>query len=135
MSLLAELSSDGVELPQAGDARRLALGRAAWAQALAAPGDTAAARARAWSTTPGGRRLLESIFGNSPFLSGLAVGEWGFLTHLVEAGGEPVLAEIVAAVETGGDAAEDMPALMRRLRVARRRVALSVAVCDLAGIW
>ena len=133
MSLLSELSS---ESPQAGDARRLALGRAAWEEALdAAADDPVAARARAWSRTPAGRRLLAAIFGNSPFLSGLAVREWGFLTHLVEAGGEPAFAEIVAAVNAGDDTADDTAALMRRLRLAKRRVSLSVAVCDLAGAW
>ena len=133
MSLLSDLSS---ESPQAGDARRLALGRAAWEEAVdAAADDPVAARARAWSGTPPGRRLLAAIFGNSPFLSGLAVGEWGFLTHLVEAGGEPAFAEIVAAVDAGDDADDDTAALMRRLRLAKRRVSLSVAVCDLAGAW
>ena len=131
MSLLSDLSS---ELPPAGDARRLAIGRAAWEEALAAAGaDPVAARARAWSMTPAGRRLLAAIFGNSPFLSGVAVREWGFLTHLVEVGGEPVVAEIIAALDARDDIAEDAAALMRRLRVAKRRVSLSVAVCDLAG--
>jgi glutamate-ammonia-ligase adenylyltransferase len=133
MSMLSDLSS---ELPQAGDQRRLAIGRGAWEAALAAAGvDPAAARARAWSASPAGRRLLASIFGNSPFLSGVAVREWGFLTRLVEAGGEPVFAEIVAALDARDDEAEDAAALMRRLRVAKRRVSLSVAVCDLAGSW
>jgi glutamate-ammonia-ligase adenylyltransferase len=131
--LLSDLSS---ELPEASDLRRLALGRAAWEEALAAAGaDPAADRARAWSTTPAGSRLLAAIFGNSPFLSGVAVKEWAFLTRLVEAGGAPVLSEVIAAVSGGDDSGEDAAALMRRLRVAKRRVSLSVAVCDLAGSW
>ncbi len=34
-----------------------------------------------------------------------------------------------------GDRGEDIAALMRRLRVAKRRVALLAAVADLAGAW
>jgi [glutamine synthetase] adenylyltransferase / [glutamine synthetase]-adenylyl-L-tyrosine phosphorylase len=136
MSLLSDLSGDRVELPQAGDARRLALGSAAWEEALAAAAaDPVAARARAWSTTPDGRRLLESIFGNSPFLSGIAIREWGFLTQLVESGGERVFAEIVAALDARDDDAEESAALMRRLRIAKQLVSLTVAVCELTGSW
>jgi [glutamine synthetase] adenylyltransferase / [glutamine synthetase]-adenylyl-L-tyrosine phosphorylase len=136
MTLLSALLTDDADLPQAGDARRLALGHAAWAEALAeAADDPAADRARAWSATPIGRRLLASIFGNSPFLSGVAAKEWNFLTRLVEEGGERVFEEIIMAVEVRTDEDGDTAALMRRLRVARRRVALAAAVCELTGCW
>ncbi len=122
--------------PQAADTRRLAIGFEAWRDALgAAGGDPAAQRAAEWGATPSGRSLLAAIFGNSPYLSGLAVKEWAFLTRLVEAGAEPLLAESLAAVDAAGDPDEDIAALMRRLRVAKRRVALLAAVCDLGGSW
>jgi glutamate-ammonia-ligase adenylyltransferase len=122
--------------PQPADARLLALGFEAWNEALAAAADDPAAQsAQGWSTLPQGKRLLASIFGNSPFLSGLAVKEWQFLTRLVENGADPLFDEIAGAVEQQGDRGEDTPGLMRRLRVAKRRTALLAAVAELAGTW
>ena len=73
MKLLSHLSRDGEGLPGPADERRLALGFAAWHEALAlAPGDPTGEEARRWSATRRGKRLLTSIFGNSPFLSEVA---------------------------------------------------------------
>ena len=136
MGLLAHLSADGEGLPRPADQRWLALGFEAWDEALAAAADDPFARtARGWSTAPAGRRLLASIFGNSPFLSGLAVKEWQFLTRLVKEGPEPLFAGLATAVEDPADSGEDTTALMRRLRLAKRRTALLAAVAELAGSW
>jgi glutamate-ammonia-ligase adenylyltransferase len=138
MTLLSKFSADGDGLPLPADARRLALGFEAWDEALALAAvadDPAALAARDWSRSPAGRRLLASIFGNSPFLSGLAVREWPLLHRLVEEGPDPLFAEIAAAVEDCLDHGEDTAALMRRLRIAKRRTALIAAVGELAGVW
>ena len=136
MKLLSFLSPDGAGFPQPADHRRLALGFEAWHEALAlAPDDPWSARARYWSATPAGGELLTSVFGNSPFLSGLAVKEWAFLTRLVEDGPDQAFAEIASSVDDRGDRGEDRAALMQRLRVARRRTALLAAVAELAGAW
>ena len=75
MKLLSHLSQNGHALPLPADARRLALGFSAWEAALAeAQDESRAALARQWSTTAAGRDLLAAIFGNSPFLSGVAIG-------------------------------------------------------------
>jgi len=129
MKLLSHLSPYGDGLPEPADARRLALGFEAWNEALAlAPDDPEDNLARQWSEAPSGKRLLASIFGNSPFLSGIAVKEWAFLTRLVEEGPDPLFAGIAADVEKTEDLGEDTAAVMRRLRVARRRVALVAAL-------
>ena len=136
MKLLSHLSPGGEGLPEPADARRLTLGLEAWREALAVTrGDPAVDAARRWSATPRGKRLLASIFGNSPFLSGVAVKEWAFLTRLVEEGADPLFAEIAAAIELPTDLGEDTAALMRRLRVAKRQVALAAAVAELVGAW
>ena len=57
------------------------------------------------------------------------------MTRLLEEGVDPVFSEIAASVESDEDVGEDTPALMRRLRVAKRRVALLAAVAELAGTW
>jgi glutamate-ammonia-ligase adenylyltransferase len=136
MELLARLSLDDGGLPRPADRRRLSLGLEAWHAALAdaEPGPATAA-ARDWSRSLSGEQLLGSIFGNSPFLSGLAVREWQFLTRLVEAGPDPLFTEIAAAIEDPEEHDKDAPALMRRLRIAKRRTALLAAVAELAGVW
>src|SRR4029077_5162980 len=135
MKLLSHLSPEGNGLPEPADARRVALGFEAWHEALAAEGQPRSANAPRWSATPVGTRLLGSIFGNSPFLSSVAVREHEFLTRVVEGDADPLFAETVAAVESCEDLAEDTTALMRRLRIAKRRVALLAAVAELAGAW
>ena len=142
MNLLSYPSSDSAEnggaLPLPADARLLALGEAAWEEALAAAGDAAAA-ARAWSATPAGRSLLAAIFGNSPFLSGVAAREWAFLTRLVENGADATFDAVIADAKRPIDgeeiSGEGGAGLMRRLRVARRRVALTAGIAELAGAW
>src|SRR5215831_12333235 len=112
MKLLSLLSPNGEGLPQPADSRRLALGFDAWAEVLAlAHGDPASDIARRWSATSAGKRLLAAIFGNSPFLTGVAVKEWAFLTRLVEQGPDPLFEEISAGVEGTEDLGEDTAAL------------------------
>ncbi len=136
MKLLSHLSPDGGGLPLPADPRRLELGLAAWREALSEAGDAGAAeRARAWSAAPAGGRLLAAIFGNSPFLGGAAVREWEFLTRLVEDGADAAFAEILAATARRDDGGESRAEMMRRLRIAKRRVALAAAVAELAGYW
>jgi [glutamine synthetase] adenylyltransferase / [glutamine synthetase]-adenylyl-L-tyrosine phosphorylase len=136
MKLLSHLSQDCEGLPGPADERRLALGFAAWHEALAvAPRDPPGDAARRWSATRRGKCLLTSIFGNSPFLSEVGAKEWAFLTRLVEEGADPLFAEIIAAIELPADRSEDTTALMRRLRIAKRRIALVAAVAELVGAW
>ena len=135
MTLLSHLSPDRGGLPRPADARRLALGVAAWDEALAAADPAEAARARAWSATQAGRALLAAVFGNSPFLSGVAAAEWAFLTRLVENGADSAFDDILAAARLRQDSGENRAALMRCLRIAKRRVALTAAVAELAGTW
>jgi [glutamine synthetase] adenylyltransferase / [glutamine synthetase]-adenylyl-L-tyrosine phosphorylase len=136
MKLLSDFSPDGGELPQPADERRLAIGFDAWDEALAAArGDPLSELARDWSTAPRGRRMLAAIFGNSPYLSSIAIKEWPFLTSLVEAGPDRLFSEILADIEGIDDPGEDTPTLMRRLRIAKRRVALLAAVAELTGVW
>jgi glutamate-ammonia-ligase adenylyltransferase len=136
MKLLSHLSPDGDGLPKPADARRLSLGFEGWSETLAlAQGTHASDLARQWSAAGAGKHLLASVFGNSPFLSGLAIQEWAFLTRLVEEGPDPIFGEITAGVEQTEDLGEDTAAVMRRLRIARRRVALVAALAELAGVW
>jgi len=130
MTLLSHLSPDSGGLPSPADAHRRSLGIAAWNEALDAGDHPQRQRARAWSTTARGDRLLGAIFGNSPFLSGVAVAEWAFLTRLVEEGLDRPFDEILADTEKTEDRGEIRAALMQRLRIGKRRVALLTAIGD-----
>ncbi|MBV9904692.1 MAG: bifunctional [glutamine synthetase] adenylyltransferase/[glutamine synthetase]-adenylyl-L-tyrosine phosphorylase, partial [Alphaproteobacteria bacterium] len=79
------------------------------------------------------RPTLEAAFGNSPFLARLAVREHAILRTL--------LADPHAAVATANDlalsasTAETQADAMARLRIAKRRAALAIALADIAGLW
>jgi glutamate-ammonia-ligase adenylyltransferase len=137
VKLLSHLSpdraKDGGKLPLPGDERLLALGQSAWDEALTEAHADAKA-AHAWSETPAGRRLLAAIFGNSPFLTSVAVREWQFLTHLVREGADPAFDALIGETTQPIDG-EDRAALMQRLRIVRRRVALTAALAELSGAW
>jgi glutamate-ammonia-ligase adenylyltransferase len=82
----------------------------------------------------GFRALLSAAAGNSPYLARIMLREPGFLSQLLAEGPDACLAALDS--EALAIASEsDLPAAMRRLRVARRRVALAVALADVAGLY
>ena len=118
VTLLSHLSPDGDGLPQAADARRLALGFEAWTRAVAgAAEDPRADAARRWSAAPPGRRLLGAIFGNSPFLSGGRGQGMGIPDPPCRGRCRPALRrDCRMQSRLRADLGEDTAALMRRLR-------------------
>ncbi|MCW5745564.1 MAG: bifunctional [glutamine synthetase] adenylyltransferase/[glutamine synthetase]-adenylyl-L-tyrosine phosphorylase [Alphaproteobacteria bacterium] len=76
--------------------------------------------------------LLDALFGNSPFLSELALSDPDFAALLWRQGPDRAIA---AALEGLDAAAESTAALRAALRRAKRRVALLTAVADIAGVW
>src|ERR1700722_4149446 len=83
---------------------------------------------------PGARALFEAAFGNSPFLARLAVREREVLRGLVANGPRAAL-DVAQASALAAGTAEDIPAAMTMLRVAKRRAALAIALADIAGQW
>ena len=80
------------------------------------------------------RALLEGVFGNSAFLSRLAVRDPGVLKHIVAAGPASVLGAAIA--RAGAVALLDDEALaMAELRGAKRAAALAIALADIGGLW
>jgi glutamate-ammonia-ligase adenylyltransferase len=82
---------------------------------------------------PAFRALLTSVAANSSYLARLMIRERGFLSQLAEADVEEVLRELnahalAAAHVPSADSA------MRHLRVAKRRLALSLALADISGL-
>ncbi len=87
-------------------------------------------------------RLLQGVLASSPYLAALAEKEAPFLARVLGDGPDKGLAESLAFAAPDArlpEAAEDQPETladrMRRLRVAKRRVALTSALADTAGHW
>lgn len=123
-------------LPRASDAHRAALGHERWLESADASGDPALSTfAREFAADPGGKALLDAVFGNSPFLGQALAREIGFFREVLAEGFDTKFARLLE-----GMAAEVLPEagtdrLMKTLRVAKRRVALLTGLADIAGLW
>ncbi|MHA1566865.1 MAG: bifunctional [glutamine synthetase] adenylyltransferase/[glutamine synthetase]-adenylyl-L-tyrosine phosphorylase, partial [Alphaproteobacteria bacterium] len=127
---------DPDRLPAAADADRAALGRARWQESAAACGDPDLQRfAIDLLKDTSGQRLLDSVFGNSPFLTHCLLQDIGRLRIILSEGFEHSFCAGLATVEGLGLRAPDMAALMAQLRHARSQVALTVALADISGVW
>jgi glutamate-ammonia-ligase adenylyltransferase len=78
-------------------------------------------------------RLIAFAAGCSPFLAQTMARDSGVLTRL-EADGAPAFAEAQIAEAQGAAEAGDIAELMRRLRIAKRRASLAIALGDIAGV-
>ncbi|HEX2760332.1 MAG TPA: hypothetical protein VHM27_07450, partial [Rhizomicrobium sp.] len=81
-----------------------------------------------------GEGLLDSVFGNSPYLGRLAQREVGALGEYLAAGPETVLKAAILLARAAARADSEAQA-MAELRTAKRRAALAIAMADIAGSW
>jgi glutamate-ammonia-ligase adenylyltransferase len=123
-------------LPKVGNAEGAARGFDDWAARSARLDDPELARlVRDLPADPLGRRLLEAIFGNSPFLTHCVLSDIPFFAELVTRGPDAVLGEVLAALKQELCRELDPARFMAELRTARRRTALLVALADITGHW
>ena len=128
--------SESENLPGAANAERARTGIERWREGAGNAGDpTLVCFAADFPADPTGRRLLEAVFGNSPFLAQCAASDPASLRDVVTLGPDSVVAAIMEDLEAAGAAEHDDAALGRLLRIAKRRLALAVAVADIAGAW
>ena len=81
-------------------------------------------------------RLLSSVFANSPYLSHSLIADPGFARLALEAGPDAAYrAAYEEAADRTGFAEESLAAVMLRLRRAKRRAALAIALGDITGAW
>jgi glutamate-ammonia-ligase adenylyltransferase len=113
-------------LPRPHDRERLAVAWTRWDEKATRPGDPAA------------DALLEALFGNSPYLTETALKDPDFMADLWRDGPDLVLSSLdtglgkaCAAARAGTPPAE----IAIHLRRLKRKVALAVAVADIAGVW
>ena len=88
---------------------------------------------------PAGRRLLEAVFGNSPFLGRCVLNEPAFfqdtLTKDVDSVFSTLLARLHPAELLDSGVGRDEAMLMQELRRAKRQAALAIALADISGAW
>ena len=113
-------------LPRPHDTERRDVAWTRWNE-LAAPPEDASAVA-----------LLDALFGNSPYLTELALRNPSFVTDLWRHGPDAVCADLDAELDTVKKAARngELPAsVATALRRLKSRLALAIAVADIAGAW
>lgn len=88
---------------------------------------------------PAGRRLLEAVFGNSPFLGRCVLSEPAFFQELLAKDVDSVFSTLLARLHPaellGSAVGRDETMLMQELRRAKRRAALAIALADISGVW
>ena len=126
--------SETRNLPLAGNGELAALGHERWRAAVDDDGPLAAF-ADEIAADADGRRLLDAVFGNSPFLTRCAAADPGFARALLTHGPDHAFAGTMEELEAARHQPADGNRLGRFLRVARRRAALTVAVADIASAW
>ena len=126
--------ADGLPLPAYPE--RAARGLERWRAAAEDTGEgRLSAMAEAAAEDPAGRRLLDAVFGNSPYLTQICAADPGFSCGLLQDGPDAAFERVMADLD--GKRSEDLgrDRLAALLRTAKRRVALTVALADIAGAW
>ncbi|MDH5749054.1 MAG: bifunctional [glutamine synthetase] adenylyltransferase/[glutamine synthetase]-adenylyl-L-tyrosine phosphorylase [Rhodospirillales bacterium] len=124
------------EFPAAADPDRARLGLELWREAARKTGDSELAFfAEEVAENAQGRRILEAIFGNSPFLTQCATSDLPFSRTLLMEGPEKAYAAVMDEIEGLRRQPIAETDLMRILRHQKRRVSLTVALADISGAW
>ncbi|MDD9877924.1 MAG: bifunctional [glutamine synthetase] adenylyltransferase/[glutamine synthetase]-adenylyl-L-tyrosine phosphorylase [Magnetovibrio sp.] len=123
-------------LPDPHDSATAETGRAAWLSAAESTGEADAADvARAVLDDPTGGALIDGVFGNSPFLALSASQDPKFLGQLMISGPDEAASGILHEIAEKGKESLNDDAMMRVLRQAKRRIAMTIALADIAGHW
>ena len=131
------------DVPLAGDPNAADIGFQMWRESSrsnadeipAAPFAALSEWADAIADDANGRRLLTAIFGNSPFLTSCAVREPALLCRILTDGPEPTWASIGESLTAILKQHLNEAQLSSALRIAKRRVALTIAIADICGVW
>jgi len=123
-------------LPGPGRPERVELGFRHWSECIARIEDSALADfARQLPNDPRGRRMLEAVFGNSPFLTHCILSDIAFLARLLSRDPTVVLGDVLDGLKRDLRQTTEFDRAMAELRVARRRVAVLTGLADFGGAW
>ncbi len=124
---------DITRLPPPFDDARARDQRHDWLTAAAAHTGSVQAFAKGPAQEPAWTAVLDSVFGNSPFLGKLLGDHPDILAAFAADGPDAVFAGILASVN--GTHYAEVSAAMPGLRVAKARAALLIALADITEIW
>jgi glutamate-ammonia-ligase adenylyltransferase len=116
------MTAEAPTLPPPYDRESVERGLARWEEETEAP------------VAPAHRAVLETIFGNSPYLGALALREPETLIRLLDEGPDAAFGAVLdglAAAEPEASRAQ----LAETLRTAKRRAALAIGLADITGRW
>ncbi|MFQ5972135.1 MAG: glutamine-synthetase adenylyltransferase, partial [Alphaproteobacteria bacterium] len=134
--MISSLVTDPQALPAAAEPERARLGLERWREAVSNHSDSATRRyARALSEDRAGNALLQAIFGNSPFLTACLLKDLNFTRLVITDGVDAAYRLALTSVTAPDVPPRSLDELMSRLRLARMRVALTVALADICGVW
>jgi len=119
-------------LPRKPDAGAASTGADRWVEAASQSGQVEIVEAILSAETY--RRLLDGVFGHSPFLTRCLVLETSCACLVFEQGPRAAFDWTLAELANETDLTSEA-SLSQGLRIARRRVALTVALADIAGAW
>ncbi|MBM3481749.1 MAG: bifunctional [glutamine synthetase] adenylyltransferase/[glutamine synthetase]-adenylyl-L-tyrosine phosphorylase [Alphaproteobacteria bacterium] len=135
MSLLPFIA-DIERLPKPADAEAVARGLEQWGQRASELNDHhEKASCAALASDRAGRALLSGLFGNSPFLSQALLAEPTILCSIAEHGFATSLGRVIDTLGEPSCFGAPRETIARNLRIARRRVAMIVALADLCEVW
>ena len=124
------------DLPRVGDVERAARGMKDWSTRRDRLENPEIARfAQALADDPAGRRLLDAVFSNSPFLTHCLLSDLNFLADLFTRGPDAVLSDVLDRLKGELSRESGQARMAAGLRVARREVALLTALADISGHW
>jgi len=79
--------------------------------------------------------LLDAVFGNSPFLTWCALGDPAFTLNLLSKGPDWGFESTLKTLTDKRKETLNDASAARELRIAKRRVALSIAIADISNTW
>jgi len=128
-----------VEIPEPSDPDMAELGVRQWLEASQKLNESLPEDLAEWcealSADPKGRKLIDALFGNSPFLTFCCVKDPVFFRALVNSGPDYAYGQIIEDISANRKKNLNEEDLSRLLRVAKRQVALTIAIADIIGLW
>ncbi len=122
--------------PRAGDPDRARRGVERWLERATDQSDPELRDfSLALPDAPQGRALLEAVFGGSPYLTELALKTPATVRRFLSDGPDAAVAAELAALRADTAAEADTTRLMQAFRLAKRRIALLIALADIGGLW
>jgi glutamate-ammonia-ligase adenylyltransferase len=133
MGLTDALFKDSHALPVPADQERATVGLALWREAGERAKDSNLVKfAKTLAADPAGRALIESVFGNSPYLGKTMADDLAGTRDILGKGPDSVVKAAIAAIAAPAKSSSE---LMARLRVAKRRASLAIGLADMCGRW